>query len=530
MPILKITPLLNGLKMDTPAHALSPGFSPGLNAMWVVDGLVRRIEGQTKYSSTQVAGYPMMIGEYKTEGGNSYLLVVTTQKTYKLDTTTMALESIQDGTDFTGDLDIIITGATFFDSAGSQIFVFGNITDATRKWDGSSPTIATLGGSPPKAKTWNVYRNYLFAGNIYHDRGSGADDYPRDAQWCAIGNGESWPADNYLSFRSTPDFLVALANLGPRQVVYKERSISFIDYTGGTIPFMADENVFEGTGPVNPHAIINLKKYHFFLGTDMVFYAFNGMELEPISTNISPILDNLNPNARTRVVSCHIASIEKMIWFVPYSGNEDNLLMLAWDYKHNSWFYKDLPVGVCAAGAWLETASYTWDTLPYSTWEEWSGTWDDISLLSNTPITLLGTKDQYVKKFPIGINDDGQSISSHIKYPWENIDGDDETLKLITKLIIEVLNENVSDSNPETILEIYVDHDDDTPVALNEDGDTYIEIDISDLSANKSYGYEEVHVAVMGYSFMFRLRNATHSWAARVVEIHYETIGMRRVA
>lgn len=61
MSILRYPPLLGGLRVDVPAHDLPRGFSPRLNAMWVVDGVVRRIDGQEKCSTTQVDGYPLMI-------------------------------------------------------------------------------------------------------------------------------------------------------------------------------------------------------------------------------------------------------------------------------------------------------------------------------------------------------------------------------------------------------------------------------------------------------------------------------------
>ena len=520
-------PPLGGLKQDLPAQLLPRHFTPDASGVWPVDGRIRRIFGKQKFSTTQLAGGAvMLLQQFWKEDSSNALVAVSQDKAYKYNSSTGAFDSIQDGTDFTGSANDHFSAEAFLDNAAAEILVITNYLDAMRKWTASG-AISALGGTPPKAKFLCRYANYLIAG-FTNESGTA---YPRRVRWSALGNGESWPSDNYGDFRRTSDWLVGLRTIGPRLAVYKERSITLMDYVGGGLVFDAEENFIDGIGPLNDACIVtrsDKREEHIFIGGDLNIYAFNGIDFEAISSNIDRIVKNLHPTYKTNACALALTEENKIVWAVPKGDQDANKALIILDTKDRTfWVKDDEPVAISSFGGALLEANYTWDTLPYDTWDEWDDPegWNSRELLENAPIPLVGCADGYVRKFVAGVNDDGSDLPSHYVYPWDNLDGEDETIKEVHKIIIEVANEG----SGTITLQAYVDQDDSVPAALDEDGNTAKTINLFGDNANADYVYHEVDIAVQGYSFMWRLSSTNSVWTGRVVKVFYEVIGERIV-
>ncbi|GAG88452.1 unnamed protein product, partial [marine sediment metagenome] len=83
--------------------------------------------------------------------------------------------------------------------------------------------------------------------------------------------------------------------------VYKDKSISVLDYVGGSSIFATSVHI-DGIGLLTQDAIVNLGTSHIFLGSDYNIYEWNGgWELIPIGNAIKNyIKDNIYETNKSR--------------------------------------------------------------------------------------------------------------------------------------------------------------------------------------------------------------------------------------
>lgn len=510
-----------GLDISRSAHEIALNATPDCNAMWPIRGRLERIPGKQKYSSTQLAGDAILAQRVFIDGaGVRHQLAITNTKAYRL--VTGSYTSIQDATDFSTTANDRIAACTHFDASGSEIFIISNLLDDMRKWTGSG-TLQTLGGTPPKANLLLHYRGYLLAGRVIE---SGNAD-PRKVRFSALFNSESWPADNNFRLKTTTDWLVAMKMLRDRAVIYKENSISMLDYVGGGLVFDLTENYKTGIGPAGDDAVVRWGEQgerHFFIGYDTNIYEFDGIDDANISRRIEGILANITPSKKHLISGAVYPNEGKIIWAIPLGGKADCSDLLIFDVRDRSWWMKyDEPVAISSFGESLRESGFTWDTLPFESWDEWtqSGGWDSRNIQANVPELLAGCVDGYVRKFMLGTDDDGAAIASTYMTAFDNLDGSDETEKQISRIYIEI---KCMGSGALT-LQVYTDNNPQTPVFLDESGAMVKEVPLTARDLNKQYKTIGVDVVVSGSNFAVRLSSQDLNWSGKVTGFEYEIVG-----
>jgi len=518
-------PPLGGLKQDLPSHLLDRHFSPSLNGMWPIKGKIRRIPGKNRLVDTALdaSGGVMGIYQWNLDNGTSYLVAVTQDKTYYFNAG--AFTEIQPTAgDFTGGNADLFDMIPFFDSAGADILVITNGVDNIKKWTGTGD-IADLGGSPAKCKYLEVYKNYLFKANI-----TGTDT--RQLQYSALGNGESHPVANYINLYVSSDAIVRPKILRDSLVVYKERSISVIDYTGDALVFRLRENLINGLGLIGSRAVQTSPfgtEVHYFIGSDLEMYAFDLIERNPIGPSISPVLAQLDPATWNSIVSVKSDEYDKLIWALPGRGQTGNFDLLILDIKTGSWWVHEGEANrIFSMAEGKQTSSLTWDTLPFSTWDSFDlpEGWDALGTSGqNTQLILFGCADGRVRHWVAGEDDDGTALDSHYTYPFDNLDGEERTEKLLNKVVLEVANEGTG----EITLQIFKDSNDTQPAVLDEDGNTSKTISLVAADSSKTWIRYEIDVAVAGYNFSFKLASTGATWSGRLIDLDWEVLGTRVV-
>jgi hypothetical protein len=550
MPTLRYsTPPLGGLKKDLPSQLLQRHFSPDLNAVWIHNGQVQRMPGMKKFASQLDAGSVQGLYQFDMDNGSDIILGATTTKVYKIDATgkqyvtvntgdritvgpnddyvvvgegTLGWTSIHDSSDFTGGNADFVDMISFFDSSGAEICVIGNGVDENRKWTGTG-NISTLGGSPPKTKYFEAYKNYLF--NLYTVESGTA--YPRRVRYSALGNGESYPANNYIDFHKTTDAIVGGKALRDQLVLYKEKSISLINYVGGALVFNTKENYIEGRGALSHQAVQRWNKeqeLHFFMGSDYEVYSFDGLTVVARSSNVKEKLFNIHPGYRKYACSVKSEEYDKILWAFPGSHKEGCYDLLVYDVKVGSWWIKEqYPTRISALAIAKRGATITWDNLAYSSWDTFTvnGGWDAIGTSEDEPVVLIGGSDGYSRYFVAGEDDDGTSIASHYAYPFDNLNGDDEQLKLLKKVFIET----AAVSNGEIRMRVYANDNDTDPVSLDDMGNTHKTVQLESSDPNRIFYVQEIDVNVIGYNFSIKLESDSYHWSARIIRLDYGTIG-----
>jgi hypothetical protein len=543
------TPPLGGLKKDLPSQLLQRHFSPDLNGMWVYNGRVQRMPGMLKFASQMDTGSVQGLFQFELDNGSDVILGATNTKVYKIETTgkqyvtvntgdritvgpdddyvivgegSLGWTSIHDSSDFTGGNADFVDMISFFDSSGAEICVIGNGVDANRKWTGTG-NISTLDGSPPKTKYFEVYKDYLF--NLYTVESGTA--YPRRVRFSALANGESYPATHFIDFHKTTDAITGGRALRDMLVVYKEQSICLVNYVGGALLFNTKENYIEGRGALSHRSIQRWSKgqeLHYFIGSDYEIYDFDGISLRALSSNIKNKLLDVHPGYKKYACSVKSEEYDKILWAFPGRNKEGCYDLLVYDVKLGSWWIKEnYPVRISTMGIAKRGSSVTWDTLEYSSWDTFKvdGGWDAIGSSDEEPVVLIGSGDGYARYFVAGENDDGTDIPSHYVYPFDNLTGDDEQMKLLNKVFIET-----SDGYSGSIrLRVYTNENDTDPRPVDDSGFTYKTISLEPSEANRTSLITEVDVNVIGYSFSIKLEADSYYWAGRIVKMEYEILG-----
>lgn len=542
-------PPLGGLKKDLPSQLLQRHFSPDLNAVWHVNGKIRRMPGLTKFAGQVDSSSVQGIFQFEMDNGEDVILAATQDKVYKIDATgkqyvtvndgdritvgpdddyvtvgegELSWTSIHDSTDFTGSAADFVEIISFFDSSGAEIAIIGNGIDDNRKWTGTG-NITTMLGSPPKTKYFEVYKNYLF--NLYTVESGTA--YPRRARYSALGNGESYPAEYFIDFKKTTDAIVGGKALRDSLCIFKEKSISIVNLVGGALIFNTRENYIEGRGALSHRCIQRWNKgpeVLYFIGSDFEIYSFDLVTLYPLSASIKGVLQSLDPGYLRWIQGVKSEEYDKILWSIPRRGLEGCYDILVYDLKLGNWWIKEgYPISITSMAIAKRGSSITWDNLPYDSWDtfEVAGGWDTIGSSEEDPVILLGSNDGYVRNFAAGEDDDGTDIASYYMYPFDNLNGDDEQIKLLTKIFIETAN----DAAGSIRVRVFTSDNDTDPVALDDDGNTYKEVDLQPTNGNRQFQVTEIDVFVLGSSFAIKLESDNYVWSGRVVRLQYEIVG-----
>ncbi|HEX7129130.1 MAG TPA: hypothetical protein VF217_03560 [Rhodanobacteraceae bacterium] len=187
-----------------------------------------------------------------------------------------------------------VSGAQTFSGSAPWVFQqFGdcllatNGTDVVQDFDltNLAGTFAALAGSPPKAATIGMVRDFVVLGNV----NDGAA-HPYRVQWSAISNPTQWPApltqaaraaqsgyqDCYSQY-GTVQYIAQGEEFG---LIFQQRGIVRMQYVGGDVVF--NFYTFERKrGLLTPKAAAQVGNMVYFLSGDG-FYATDGNGVDPI--------------------------------------------------------------------------------------------------------------------------------------------------------------------------------------------------------------------------------------------------------
>jgi len=254
-------------------------------------------------------------------------------------------------------------------------------------WDGSTTTVTTIPNAP-KASCITYHEGYTILGRIA--------SFPQREQWSDYHDFDNWTTgDAGTNDIEGSDGIVGFAKWQNFIVIFKEKSIILQWNVTTDLIFNTDTRV-RGVGCNARESIIEKDNLVYFWSNDNRFRVFNGLHAnQDLSEPISDIVDVIAPNYEERIVGTYIEELKQLWWAVPSGpASTYNDLVLTYDLESKSWGKLDLEV-ICF-GAYITETNLTWDTLPYATWEEWAGKWDDRTFTSGAPIDLIGNRDKYI--------------------------------------------------------------------------------------------------------------------------------------
>jgi len=488
MPIptkTKIYPIYSparGLVLNIPGPFLDPRATPDCQNVRFYDNIVEKRTGypSTIYAGGTITGTPIKLYTYTKEDGTDYEILATTSNIYKRTTGDWA--SIKDS--LTNTVDSRVTMCTMHKSGAFYLCYASNET-APRKWDGTTDSaIAETTTFKPKIMLPYQFRLLMFNVEV-----SGTD-YPITFKYCVANDFEDWDGTGSGSRNMVQGAGSQIMNaiaIKDYVGVYKDKSISVLDYVGGSSIFATAVHV-DGIGLLAQDAIINLGTSHIFLGSDYNIYEWNGgWELIPIGNPIKKyIKDNIYKTNKLRCFA--VANYEKTEahFFIPIGTDDYPTRFLTYNWTDKTWALNTC--ASCSGGGNLNT----------------SGVEKSMIALS------AGTVHNYDYS---SLNDGSTAINSYFTTPDITIDKEEYKIKRkdFRNVYVDAKGNNLS---------MYY--------STNE-GSTYSTVDTDALDSTTIYNLHDFNFANAARNIRFKFANAasSESYSVRFVGIEHKDVGRK---
>ena len=295
-----------------------------------------------------------------------------------------------------------------------------NNQDLPQYWDGTGNTspIDTASGIEissgsyiEKAAFIASYENYLIVGDVTLSTGSRYQHY---IYWSAIGEGVGASTD-WMAGDSGNAYIEGKGELtggfgkwGSYLIIFKRWSTRKLWFTGGSLVFN-QSSLNPSIGCIAPGSVINDEDGRlYWYATDK---SFREATLGRISQGVKNTARDINPEKTLKLRATYIVEYDEVCWAVPHgnSATENNKVLV---YTNGKWMEKD--IAVTAFGEYNRQDSYTWDTIPFATWDTWGwDSWDDASANPDFPVQLCGDSNGYTYEFNGAYTDDNQSYTSY---------------------------------------------------------------------------------------------------------------------
>ena len=238
-----------------------------------------------------------------------------------------------------------------FDSLNGILVIAGGSENATVPFQLATynGNVANLAGSPPYANCVKVVNNFCFLGGQYN-----AASTFSTLNWSAVGDPQTWPAGNSLTFRNNDDDMItALAALGQSLMIFKRRSIGLLSTTSqvvsGAVTLGPLSTITTSYGCVAPNAAKELPDGRVaFLDSRFHLIITDGYSFFDVTDQPYP-----GPNLRTTFdsyagtyspfllpISLAVLPQKNQIWVLFESS-----VIYTYDYMNNAWASSTLSGG-----------------------------------------------------------------------------------------------------------------------------------------------------------------------------------------
>jgi hypothetical protein len=226
-----------------------------------------------------------------------------------------------------------------------------------------------------KCKHIISYEGYLVLG---YTTEAGAS-YPQRQRWASLrtdggtvdfdenGAGDAGAKE----FDSTPGFLMGFARHADDLVIAKEDSMHRSWVVTEDTVFNWEEYTLK-VGNVSADGMVNDKAGRlYWLATDLTIREINTPT--PISIAVDTTLKTLNTAQAEYIQSTYIDEYEQIWWAVPSVSSDTNDLVIAFHPDSGRSFIHEFPIR--AFGDYTQQSVYTYDSLPFDTYEAWGAEW-----------------------------------------------------------------------------------------------------------------------------------------------------------
>jgi len=298
-------------------------------------GSILKRNGYTHLNSTATTGTTLSDGlhwfEYTSSGVTVRELInVSGGKLFKMD----SLDGTWD--DITGALTLTSNNPCSLTNFLNTVIGTNNV-NLPFKWDGTTASAMDVPTNLTKAKLVCVYNNYALYANVE----VGGVRHGSRIYWSNINSITTWDAADFAEFgKDDGQEITGIAVLGEALVVFKERSIYIVLFTGDRdMPFVISKSASE-VGCAAPFSVQNIDNGIMFLAFDGIYY-FDGNNSFKVSDRINPTIENLNGTRFNKAIGLYQQNKSKYWLSVSGSGQSTNDTIITWDSINNAFSIYD---------------------------------------------------------------------------------------------------------------------------------------------------------------------------------------------
>jgi len=480
----KIYPIYSpsrGLALNAPAPFLDPRATPDCQNVRFYDGIVEKRTGypSTAYADGTITGTPIKLQTYTAPGGDYEMLMTTSNLYYKTSEWTSILGSMSNT------VTSRVTMCTMFNTDTFNLY-FGSKETGMRIWKGSGNSYAITANTVFKPKVILPYQFRMLLFNVDED----GDDFPIKFRYTVANptnTATAWTATGSGSrnmIQGAGSQIMNAVAIKDYVGVYKDKSISVLDYVGGSSIFATAVHI-DGTGLLAQDAIVNLKTSHLFLGSDYNIYEWNGgWELIPIGNAVKKyIKTNINRSKKERCFAVANYENTEAHFFIPIGTDDYPTRFLTYNWTDKTWALNT--VASVSGGGNLNT--------------------------DGVEKTILALSAGTVHNYDYSSKNDGSTaIDSYFTTPDITIDKEEYKIK-------QKDYKNVYVDAKGNSLSMYYSTD---------EGDSYSDVDTDALDSTSVYNLHAFNYAKAARNIRFKFTNAaaSESYAVRFVGIEHKDI------
>lgn len=270
---------------------------------------------------------------FEKSNGDDFLIGTAGDKIAKME----ALDGTWDG--ITGGLTVTAGDSNRFSWITFKDTAYGtNNVDLPVKYDGTgTAALWTTVTGVTKAKFTETWENYVF---LAAPTISGTFHATR-LYWSCINKPETWDATDFneIGFKDGQD-ITGLKALGDRLVVFKERSIWIVFFTGTTdIPFTFHKTQSD-VGCISHFSIQEVNNGLMFASADGIYF-FDGNNSIKVSNKINNTINNFKASAFTDIVSGYQQTKNRYWASYRTAGGSTNDRIVTFDTFNNAFSIYD---------------------------------------------------------------------------------------------------------------------------------------------------------------------------------------------
>lgn len=417
------------------------------------------------------------------------------------------------------------SSCTYWDAAkyGDNLCATNNV-DRPVYWDGNTANsfvnidtqyTSSSADYVAKAKFIGSYHNYLFLGNT---ETSGGTRQQSHIYFCTIGQGldtggwiRSATSDaGSIYIAGDGEITGGFGHWQDYLVIFKRRSARKISFVALSVPFEQSE-LFPDIGCNAPGSVGNdWDGDLYFYGTDK---AFHGVSNGNISQAIDKTARDINPSLLESIRFIAVDEYKELRWAVPYGSSATaNNKIVVYRPGERKWD-SDQDIAVTAFGTYTQQSNWTWDTLPFSSWDEWGwDSWDAVEASADFPVDICSDASGYTYALHGGYLDNGAEYESSFVLTTDLADKQALAFrKRVLQIFVYVMKETTG------MLSLSVKRDNET---------SYQSLGTVSLTGDEDVLRQRLAVDFAGHHFLLKVAGNT---AFRVIgfEFEYDVEGPR---